>query len=334
MKKLSIVIPAYNVEMYIERCINSILDQQYENEIEIIVVDDGSTDSTGVILGKYKQQYPDIFNIISQNNKGVVSARNVGFNKASGDWIWFCDADDYIVKNGLSYVIDNFVDDTIDVCSFYSIALDSIALKSFKEFKSISGEVIFEGTTIDRYNQQFPWSVYNHLYRLSAIKDIEFRDLTLCEDVVFNLDVYMKNLRIRSTNTSIYRYTVNEKQLTRVRDEHTMRKAIRSYEFLFDLAKSYEAKLKDKSITIDNDRLFSKQFTPFVSRLLSANLTRKEFSSIITQLRQKKIFPISIYEKRDKIINVFCSNSYLYPLGSLIYRKFFLPIVLPRISRN
>lgn len=334
MKKLSIVIPAYNADMYIERCIDSILDQQYVNEIEIIVVNDGSTDSTGVILSRYKQQYPDKFIIISQTNRGLVEARNEGLNNASGDWIWFCDADDYIVKNGLSYVIDNFVDDSIDICSFYSVSLDRIALKSFKELKSISGDVIFEGTTIEKYNQHFPWSVWNHLYRLSAIKGIVFRNVTMCEDVVFNLDVYMRNLRIRTTNANVYRYTINNDQLTRKRDENTSRKAIKSYEFLFDLAKSYEAKLKEESISIGNDLLFSKQFTPFVSRLLSANLTRKEFLSIITQLRQKKIFPISVYEKRDRIINLFCNYTYLYLLGSFIYRKFFVPYILPKISRN
>ena len=226
MKILSIVIPAYNAEDYIERCIDSILDQQYNNNIEIIIVNDGSTDSTGEILNKYKQQYPDIINIVSQNNGGVVSARNEGLKNASGEWIWFCDADDYIVRNGLSYVLENFIDDTIDVCTFCSISLDAIASKSFIEKSPIKGNVIYEGTTIAKYNQQFPWSVFNHLYRLNSIKGIMFRNVTMCEDVVFNLDVYMKNLRIRSTNANIYRYTVNDKQLTRRRDEQTMRKAI------------------------------------------------------------------------------------------------------------
>lgn len=334
MKKLSIIIPAYNAENYIERCIDSILDQQYNNEIEIIVVNDGSTDSTEDILDNYCRKYPTLFKIVKRENGGVSSARNAGLDVATGDWIWFCDADDYIVRNGLSYVLDNFVDDSIDICTFCSISLDSIALKSFRELKSISGDVIFEGTTITKYNQHFPWSVWNHLYRLSAIKGIMFRNVTMCEDVAFNLDVYMRNLRIRTTNANVYRYTINNDQLTRQRDENTSRKAIKSYEFLFDLAKSYEAKLKDESISIGNDLFFSKQFTPFVSRLLSANLTRREFLSIITQFRQKEIFPISVYEKRDRIINVFCQHSALYPIGSFVYRKVFLPFILPKISRN
>lgn len=334
MKKLSIIIPAYNAENYIERCIDSILDQQYNNEIEIIVVNDGSTDSTEGILENYCRKYPTIFKIVTKENGGVSSARNAGLDVATGDWIWFCDADDYIVRNGLSYVLDNFVDDSIDICTFYSISLDSIALKSFRELSLIKGNVIFEGTTITKYNQQFPWSVCNHLYRLSSIKGIMFRDVTMCEDVVFNLDVYMKNLQIRSTDVNIYRYTVNNNQLTRNRDELSIRKSIKSYELLFELAKSYEAKLKDDNIKLGNDRLFSYQFTPFVSRLLSAKITRKEFLSIIEQLRQNNIFPISVYEKRDRIINVFCQHSALYPIGSFVYRKVFLPFILPKISRN
>ena len=334
MKKLSIIIPAYNAENYIERCIDSILDQQYNNEIEIIVVNDGSTDSTEGILENYCRKYPTIFKIVTKENGGVSSARNAGLDVATGDWIWFCDADDYIVRNGLSYVLDNFVDDSIDICTFYSISLDSIALKSFRELSLIKGNVIFEGTTITKYNQQFPWSVCNHLYRLSSIKGIMFRDVTMCEDVVFNLDVYMKNLQIRSTDVNIYRYTVNNNQLTRNRDELSIRKSIKSYELLFELAKSYEAKLKDDNIKLGNDRLFSYQFTPFVSRLLSAKITRKEFLSIIEQLRHNNIFPISVYEKRDRIINVFCQHSALYPIGSFVYLKVFLPFILPKISRN
>ena len=334
MKRLSIIIPAYNAENYIERCIDSILDQQYSNEIEIIVVNDGSTDSTEGILENYRRKYPTIFKIVTKENGGVSSARNAGLDVATGDWIWFCDADDYIVRNGLSYVLDNFVDDSIDICTFYSISLDSIALKSFKELSPIKGNVIFEGTTITKYNQQFPWSVCNHLYRLSSIKGIMFRDVTMCEDVVFNLDVYMKNLQIRSTDVNIYRYTVNNNQLTRNRDELSIRKSIKSYERLFELAKSYEAKLNDDNIRLGNDRLFSYQFTPFVSRLLSAKITRKEFLSIIEQLRQNNIFPISVYEKRDRIINVFCQHSALFPIGSFVYRNIFLPFILPKISRN
>ena len=118
MNKLSIIIPAYNVELYIERCFESILNQDFHNEIEIIVVNDGSTDSTGAILEKYCQYNPTVFKIVTKENGGVPSARNAGLDVATGDWIWFCDADDYICKNGLSYVIDNFVDDTIDICTF------------------------------------------------------------------------------------------------------------------------------------------------------------------------------------------------------------------------
>ena len=116
-EKLSIIIPAYNAENCIERCLDSILDQDYHNEIEIIVVNDGSTDSTGSILNKYQKQIPSVFRIITKENGGVSSARNAGLDAATGDWIWFCDADDYICKNGLSYVLNSFVDDDIDICT-------------------------------------------------------------------------------------------------------------------------------------------------------------------------------------------------------------------------
>ncbi len=93
-EKLSIVIPAYNAESCIGRCLDSIFDQDYHNEIEIIVVNDGSTDSTLKVLEPYQAKHPDILRIITKKNGGVSSSRNAGMDAATGEWVWFCDADD------------------------------------------------------------------------------------------------------------------------------------------------------------------------------------------------------------------------------------------------
>ena len=210
MKKLSVIIPAYNAGGCLERCLDSILDQDYHNDIEIIVVNDGSTDNTAQIATMYQEKYPNVFRIVTKENGGLPSARNAGMDVAQGEWIWFCDSDDYIKKNGLSYVLDHFVDDSIDLCTFSSITLDPIALKTFSETDEVTGRITFEGSTIDKYEKEYPTFVWDHLYRLDAIRDVRFRNVAMCEDVVFNLDVYMKNLRLRCTKTSVYRYTVSE----------------------------------------------------------------------------------------------------------------------------
>lgn len=96
--KFSIIVSVYNIEKYINKCIDSIINQNYDN-YEIIIVNDGSTDSSLIKLGKYKE----INNILvlTKENGGLSSARNYGLKYANGDYVWFVDGDDYIEPNSL-----------------------------------------------------------------------------------------------------------------------------------------------------------------------------------------------------------------------------------------
>ena len=102
--KLSLILPVYNVEQYLSRCIDSCLEQDLpQDEYEIIIVNDGSTDSSEKIARDYAIKHKSI-QIITQPNKGLSSARNTGLKCAKGDYIWFIDSDDYIKKNSLKNI--------------------------------------------------------------------------------------------------------------------------------------------------------------------------------------------------------------------------------------
>lgn len=336
MEKLSIVIPAYNAGNYIERCLDSILDQDYHMDIEIIVVNDGSTDNTAEILDRYKKKYPDIFRIITKENGGQAAARNDGKDAAQGDWLWFCDADDYIIKNGLSYVLDHYVDSTIDICTFWSITLDPITLKTFKELDVRESKIYFEGSSIDGYKKRIYHFGCNHIYRLSKIRDIRMMDYTMVEDMLFNLEVYRKNLRLRCTDANIYRYTVSTSQLTRKRDPKSMRVAIRGYEHLFKYIKNIqevEGK-KDQSLSESLDKVILGQYQPFISRVLSSDLKMSEFRGLFERLEEHHVFPIKNPSRRCRAFNFIGNHPSLYPLISFFYKKVFLPYMLPRLARN
>lgn len=103
--KISVIVPAYNIQNYIARCIDSILNQTYKN-IEIIIVDDGSCDRTPEILDQYASQYQNI-RVIHKLNNGVFKARIDGVNKATGDWIGFVDGDDEIETNMFELLLNN-----------------------------------------------------------------------------------------------------------------------------------------------------------------------------------------------------------------------------------
>ena len=136
--KFSIIIPAYNIEKYIDKCINSIIEQTYKN-YEIIIINDGSTDNTKNIIDKYKTKKK--VTIINQNNKGLSESRNIGVKKATGNYILFVDGDDYIDKKLLE-TLNNIIEDE-DIIRFQLRTVDEkyniIKEYSEKECKYLSG---------------------------------------------------------------------------------------------------------------------------------------------------------------------------------------------------
>lgn len=119
MKKISIIIPVYNVEKYLERCINSIIHQTYK-EIEVILVDDGSTDKSGMICDQAAKRDQRI-KVIHVKNQGVSSARNEGLRRASGDYIYFADADDWLEPFMLEKMVQCQQEQNVDlvICGYY-----------------------------------------------------------------------------------------------------------------------------------------------------------------------------------------------------------------------
>lgn len=105
-KKVSVIVPVYNLESYIERCLDSLLMQDYD-DLEIILVNDGSTDKSLEIIEKYAQQSESII-VINQKNSGVSSARNAGIEKATGFFIAFVDGDDYVDSDFISTLVEGF----------------------------------------------------------------------------------------------------------------------------------------------------------------------------------------------------------------------------------
>lgn len=111
---VSIIIPIYNVEKFLEKCIDSCLNQTYENT-EIILIDDGSTDSSGKICDEYQNNNKNIFSF-HKNNGGVSSARNEGIKRSNGEYIIFVDADDYLAKDFIEYMINLMSITKADMC--------------------------------------------------------------------------------------------------------------------------------------------------------------------------------------------------------------------------
>ena len=116
MTKISVIIPVYNVECYLDKCIQSVLSQNFI-EYEVILVDDGSTDESGKICDEYSQKYSQI-RVIHQKNKGLGGARNTGIEAACGDYLLFIDSDDSIKENMFSFLYNTAFENGSDIVLF------------------------------------------------------------------------------------------------------------------------------------------------------------------------------------------------------------------------
>ncbi len=119
MKLISVIVPVYNTEKYIEKCVMSILNQTYKN-LEIILIDDGSTDNSPQICDSLAEKDNRI-TVIHQPNGGVSSARNIGLDNTHGDYITFVNSDDYIAPNMIEFLSENIGDTNIAMCGYTSV---------------------------------------------------------------------------------------------------------------------------------------------------------------------------------------------------------------------
>ena len=168
---ISIVIPVYNVEKYLERCIQSVLKQSY-HDLELIIIDDGSTDKSGEICDKY--QYDDRVRVIHQKNLGVSASRNLGIEISQGDYIWFIDADDWIEENSISTLVNE--GENSDLIFFGAMTAIENSDETFTLEKRVFWNDKKSYKVIDKYQEIFNKNVtlWNKLIKKEVIGDIRF----------------------------------------------------------------------------------------------------------------------------------------------------------------
>lgn len=178
---ISIVVPVYNVEKYLEKCVNSIIQQSYKN-IEIILVDDGSQDSSGKICDLLESNYRNI-KVIHKNNGGLSDARNMGIKKAKGNYISFVDSDDQISENLIKILYNTLKKTNSDIsicdpCHVFNskkiIYTTDNTIKIFKKNEAISE--LF-------YQKSFLFSAWGKLYKKELFNGIAFPKGKIFEDV-------------------------------------------------------------------------------------------------------------------------------------------------------
>ncbi|MDO4813695.1 MAG: glycosyltransferase [Gemella sp.] len=208
--KYSLILPIYNIAEFLERCFESIISQNFDN-YEVILVNDGSTDSSGQICDRYAEKY-DNFKVFHLENGGVSNARNFGLSKASGDYIWFLDADDYIVGQPLAELANKLDEHKPELVVFNYQDYNYIS-KKYKDkvvpFSGYADREKFRSNFAKLFRTDMFFTVWNKLYRREFLLDNSMKfekSAYFGEDVVFNLDLYRKVNNVYFENTNYYIY--------------------------------------------------------------------------------------------------------------------------------
>lgn len=199
--KISIIVPVYNCEKFIGRCIDSVLKQTYK-DYELILVNDGSTDNSLEIIQSYKNRYPSKIVVETQDNAGAPAARNKGISLVRGEFLTFIDSDDYIDDDFLSKLITN--NESYD-----------LIISGYK--KTNSERVLFTKIPEDDYWSLFKYTTnWSNLYKTSFIREhnIHFNSFRIGEDVDFTLQCIVNLESYKILNYAGYSYFDNDESIT------------------------------------------------------------------------------------------------------------------------
>lgn len=212
MSLISVIVPVYNVEKYLEKCIESIIVQTYK-KLEIIIINDGSTDRSGSICEEYAKKDFRIRYII-QKNSGLGRTRNRGIKEANGEYILFIDSDDYIECTMIERLYQNIVKSKADVasCGIYNVFQKKCTPQYDKiEQFLVSAEEAFGLLLV---GAKIPGSSCNKLYRADVLNTVRFPEGVLYEDVAFHTELMQKVRNIYVDTTPMYYYVHREESIT------------------------------------------------------------------------------------------------------------------------
>lgn len=233
---LQIIIPVYNVEKYIEECIDSILNQKTKYKVLTVIINDGSTDNTAKILEKYKNRTN--LEIIKQENQGISEARNRGLKELKAKYIMFVDSDDCIFEGSIDKLLDLAIENSLDIVEgsfkrYYSgkIFEGNKHTNSIKDFK----EILFG----------FPWG---KVIKNTVFENLKFPLKYQYEDSIFAWLVYPKRYTIGTIEEDVYLYRVNQKSISWYLKENK-----RNIETFYIMKEMLENGIKLYNIKIDKN---------------------------------------------------------------------------------
>lgn len=291
--KLSIIVPVYNVEKYLHKCLDSLLCQNLSpDEYEIIVVNDGSTDDSGKIADIYAKKFSNI-KVIHKQNGGLSEARNAGILYSKGKYIQFVDSDDFIESNTLKSLINEIEQNNLDILRFKYKKVD-------ENYKTIShGEESINfgdySNTVCNGEEFLNNRLWYACYAIQFIirKEIALNNLFVkgifYEDAEWTPRILLQANRMSSTNMVVYNYLIRTNSISRDIDKSACRKRLNDKLFVVD-------SLIKTSATATNTRWF-KEMTSQISYTILGKVAAELYDEkdfYISELKKRNVFPLAI----------------------------------------
>lgn len=297
---LSVVVPIYNVENYLRKCVDSLLNQDLAcSDYEIILVDDGSTDGSGTIADEYAAAFGHI-RAIHQANAGLSGARNTGIRTARGEYVQFVDSDDYLEPNVLGALLKKMESERLDVLRFNYQNVDEhySVFEPYKEHKPFVDyrDNVTDGPDFLMARLGYGCYAWQFMMRADALRGCLFTEGIYFEDTDWTPRLLAGARRVTSVDTMVYNYLMREGSITQSVSDRKRRKLLDDKLFLVDALSKQMADKTDR-------RWYQGMVAATVVSLLG--MVAADFyesrGGYLAQLRRKRVYPLSSFHASKRV---------------------------------
>lgn len=308
--RISIIIPVYNVEKYLRRCMDSILNQDYKN-IEIILINDGSTDKSEYICKEYSERNKNI-KFISQNNKGIAETRNIGLKHATGEYVTFLDSDDWVEGNIYSTLIrtaEEYNSDIV-VCG-YNKYYEGGRIQSVTPYKEITH---FNGkeALAENLKGNITTVLWDKLYKRNLFDGVQVPNIKCFEDQMPNLITLLKASKVTCIPDKLIYYFYREDSITNT-------KTVESKLGLFEQLQIMKEFLNVNNLYIEYKGYFQYKAINLINFFIISKLTSLSLGEALS------VYKKSVKKEFKKYSKLYYNNGYLsigYKLRIFLIRNF------------
>ncbi len=298
---VSVIVPVYNVEKYLHESLSTLTSQTHSN-LEIILVDDCSTDGSGAVCDKWADSDSRIKVIHKAQNEGVSSARNTALRQITGDYVYFMDPDDIISPYIIESLLNNIIRYEADVSACHEIAFtDSDEKPDFNSVPEL--ETIIEDSDqyishfMDTFTGLIGW-LWNKLYKRSVVNDLVFRDFRVLEDIVFNAEASVNINKCVWIEDRLYGYRIREDSATAARKKDFTYEAATAWLFSYEIFKDHFPSFSEKYLVYLLSKFANLRAQ---ARTLYGKESETKMEKFFNDIYDRNIHNISVMSIKDRL---------------------------------